>query len=342
MSFEVRISEQQTAGDRTGDVYELTDARATVRAEVWPHWGFNCLRWQVRQLDGRWADILYAAPDWQDNPVPTRSGHPILFPFPGRLREGRFTFQGKTYQLPFNDSTKQHAIHGFTPRNRWRVIDWNGDDESAFVTGEFNLTKDLPEALAQWPADFNLTVTYRLYHDRLRVDAKVENLGPGALPFGLGYHAYFRLPGVNEPDIAGHILQANVNEVWDAENNLPTGQRKAVPGELDFRHPTPIGSTQLDHVFTGVRGPTPRAGDRVNLAVLSHPHATGEVRFLTDPVFREMVLFTPPHRHAVAIEPYTCSADAANLAARGIDSGWRVLGTCEEWEAMVEYHWVVR
>jgi aldose 1-epimerase len=342
MPFEVRITEQKTAGDRAGDVYELADAGETVRAEVWPHWGLNCLRWRVRQPDGRWADILYAAPDWESNPVPTRSGHPILFPFPGRLRDGTFTFEGKTYRLPFNDSTKQHAIHGFTPRNRWRVTDWSGGEESAYVTGEFNLKRDLPDALPQWPADFKLAVTYRLFRDRLRVDAKVGNLGPGPLPFGLGYHPYFRLPGVNEPDIGGHILQANVNVVWEAENNLPTGRRKDVPGDHDFRSPKPIGATQLDHVFTGVRGEPTRVGELVELAVLSHPHATGQVRFLADTSFRELVLFTPPHRHAVAVEPYTCSADAANLATRGIDSGWRVLRTGEVWEAAVEYQWTAK
>jgi aldose 1-epimerase len=51
------------------------------------------------------------------------------------------------------------------------------------------------------------------------------------------------------------------------------------------------------------------------------------------------VLFTPPHRHAVAVEPYTCSADAANLAARGIDSGWREPEPGSTWEAAVEYRW---
>jgi aldose 1-epimerase len=340
MAFEVRIS-RKTAGDRAGDVYELTDDAGTVRAEVWPQWGFNCLRWQVRQDDGRWADILYAAPDWESNPVPTRSGHPILFPFPGRLRDGIFTFGGKPYQLPLNDSTKRHAIHGFTPRNPWRVTDWNGDEEFAFVTGQFNLAKDLPSALPHWPADFSLNVTYRLHRDRLRVDAAVENRGPGPLPFGLGYHPYFRLPGVNDPDIGGHVLQANVDQVWEAEDSLPTGWRKDVPGDIDFRHPTPIGATQLDHVFTGVRAAPGSLGELVELAALSHPEAPGGVRVLADAAFRELVLFTPTHRQAVAIEPYTCSADAANLAARGIDSGWRVLPPGGEWEAAVEYQWQV-
>jgi len=336
MAFEVRIS-RKTAGDRTGDVYELIASDESVRAEVWPQHGFNCVRWQIRQADGRWADLMYAMPDWEANPVPTRSGHPILFPFPGRLRDGRITQDGKTYQLPLNDSTKQHAIHGFTPRNPWRVTEWNSDGESAFVTGQFNLAKDLPSALPMWPADFNLNVTYRLFRDKLRVDAKVENLGTGALPFGIGYHPYFRLPGVPDADVGRHLLQANVNQIWEAEDNLPTGQRKPIPANLDYQKSTAIGATALDNVFTGITGP--KVGGMVELAVLSHPSAMGRLQFLVDPAFRELVLFTPAHRQAVAVEPYSCSADASNLAAKGFDTGWKVIPTGGAWEAAVEYRW---
>ncbi|HSQ55127.1 MAG TPA: aldose 1-epimerase [Gemmata sp.] len=338
MAFEVRIHRRQ-AGDRPGEVHELIDAEETVRAEVWPQWGFNCLRWQIRQEDGRWADILYAAPDWETNPVPTRSGHPILFPFPGRLRDGKLMAGDRVYQLPLNDSTKQHAIHGFTPRNRWRVTDLNGDEDFAFVAGQFNLAQDLPEATSQWPADFNLNVTYRLFRDRLRVDAEVENLGSSDLPFGLGYHPYFRLPGVNDSDIGGHFLLANASQVWEAENNLPTGWRVDVAGDLDFRRPKPIGGTQLDHVFTGITSSTTRLGGMMELAVLSHPTAMGGVRLLADQNFHDLVLFTPAHRLAIAIEPYTCSADASNLALHGVDSGWRSIGPGSQWEAAVEYLW---
>ncbi len=307
---------------------------------MWPHWGFNCLKWQVRQDDGRWADIMFHMPDWETNPVPTRSGHPILFPFPGRLRDGKFTFEGKTYQLPLNDSTKQHAIHGFTPRNKWRVTDSNGDDDFAFVTGEFNLTKDLPDALPLWPSDFRFSVTYRLYADKLRVDARVENVGKGPLPFGLGYHGYFRLPGMNEPDVGECVLKANVGEVWEVDaNNLPTGWRKELPAELDFRAPRAVGATALDNVFTGVSGAETRNSGLIEMATLAHPDAVGRVRVLADTSFRELVLFTPAHRHAVAIEPYSCSADASNLHARGIDSGWRVIPPGGEWEGAVEYRW---
>lgn len=334
MAFAINVSRGK-AGDRSGDVYELTDGAA--RAEVWPMWGFNCIKWQTKQ-NGKWADIMFHMPDWESNPVPTRSGQPILFPFPGRLRDGRLTLDGKTYQLPLNDSTKQHAIHGFTPRNPWRVTGSAGGADGASITGEFQLTKDLPESAALWP-DFVLSVTYRLFPNKLRVDAKVTNPGPGRLPFGLGYHGYFQLPGA-DADIGTSVLQANVAEIWDAENNLPTGTRSKPPSELDFQTPKPIGATALDNVFGGVTG-SQRDG-LTEIAVLTHPTATGALRVLADAAFRELVLFTPAHRKAVAIEPYTCSADAGNFAARGIDSGWRVLDPGGEWKGAVEYVWEPR
>ena len=336
MGFSIRQFEAK-AGDRTGLAYELADTEGTVRAEVWPVAGFNCLHWQVRQADGSWGSILFTMPDWETNPVPTRSGHPILFPFPGRLREGTLPANGKSYQLPLNDSTKQHAIHGFTPRNAWRVGGLKTTGESASITGLFDLENELPAALGLWPASFALSLTYRLFVDRLAVEASVTNRGSEPLPFGLGYHPYFRLPGVTDADVGGHLLQANVQQVWEADaNNLPTGVKLELPPELDFRSPRPIGNTALDHVFTGV--PSSISG-LVEMAALSHPQALGRLRIFADAAFRELVLFTPAHRQAVAIEPYTCSADASNLAARGIDSGWRTLSPGQTWAARVEYRW---
>jgi aldose 1-epimerase len=293
----------------------------------------------VKQPDGLWAGVFFTAPDWETNPVPTRSGHPVLFPFPGRLRDGRLP--GSATQLPLNDSTRQHAIHGFTPRTPWRVTGSKAGADSASVTGQFRLADDLPGAVGQWPGEFVLNLTYTLRRDGVRVDATVENRGAEALPFGIGYHPYFRLPGVTDADVGGHILTAHVDHVWAADAaNLPTGERKPVPPELDFRTPRPIGGTALDHVLTGVTT-KPVPSGLVELATLSHPASPGRLRVLADPAFRELVLFTPAHRQAVAIEPYTCSADASNLQARGIDAGWRALGPGAKWQAAVEYRWEV-
>src|SRR5437660_1775094 len=105
---------------------------ASNRLEVWPALGFNAYRWQV---DGQ--ELLYRSPQFFAENRPTRSGFPILYPFPNRIRDGIFTWDGKTYHLPITDPAKKNAIHGFVFRRAWRVIDQGSDAVSAWITAEF-------------------------------------------------------------------------------------------------------------------------------------------------------------------------------------------------------------
>lgn len=327
-----------SAGDRAGVAYVLEDAAGRCRAEVWPSHGFNCLRWQVRLPDTNWGDALYVAPDWETNPVPTRSGHPILFPFPNRFREGTFTFDGKTYHLPLNESTGTHAIHGFTPRNPWRVVGAESTPHHAALSGEFRLSVDRPDSVALWPADFRLTVTYRLSPERLRVEARVANVDSRPLPWGLGYHPYFRVPTAGG-DVSQYVVRAAGNRLWEAVGNIPTGARRPVSGEIDFRAGRVLGPLTLDHLFGTVGAYRTDPDGLCEVAHLSAPPAAGGLSIWVSAEFRELLLFTPPHRQAVAVEPYTCATDAANLAAAGIDSGWVVLPPGGETTSIVEYRW---
>jgi len=336
MPFHIRAI-HDSAGGRAGEVYELESADMSVRAEIWPQWGFNCLRWQMRRADSCWDDLLYAAPEWKRNPVATRSGHPILFPFPGRLRRGTFQYRGIPFRLPANDSTGQHAIHGFTPRNPWRVVQTSAEAAFASVTGEFCLSKDLPEDLIHWPADFTLRIAYRLLHDRLRVEATLDSHGPEVLPFGLGFHPYFRLPAVNERSINDYRLTANMNAYWETVDQIPTGSRKRLTERLDFRIPRRIGPLELDDVLTDVVRDQSTSSGLIELATLAHQDSPVSLHILADSSFRELVLFTPTHREGIAIEPYTCSPDAPNLAERGLDSGWGNLQGGGRWTGVVEY-----
>ena len=70
MTFAIR-SEPCRAGEREGEKFVLSGPGC--EAEVWPTHGFNCLRWAVKA-----GDLLYRTADWEQNPVPTRSGVPIL------------------------------------------------------------------------------------------------------------------------------------------------------------------------------------------------------------------------------------------------------------------------
>ena len=127
----------------------------------------------------------------------------------------------ETYTLPLTDSTKKNAIHGFTTKHPWRVIDESADADSAWITGEFQGSVDAPDSLLLWPADYRLHVTYRLLERTLRVEAAADNPGPKPLPFGLGYHPYFSLAPFGGPQA---IVTVEANKYWELIDNLPTGR----------------------------------------------------------------------------------------------------------------------
>src|SRR5438045_1743916 len=121
----------------------------------------------------------------------------------------------RTERLPANDPAGKNAIHGFACRHPWRIVDEGADADSAWVTGEFCGSTDAPETLKSWPADFRMQLTIRLGQRALRLAADIDNPGDRALPFGLGYHPYFRVPLV--PGRSGDecLVQADASAYWE-------------------------------------------------------------------------------------------------------------------------------
>jgi aldose 1-epimerase len=325
MTFRVRQDRLPVSGALDNTVWILEDPEQGAAVTVWPALGFNCLRWHAQ----RNLSLLYTDPNLGGNPRPTRGGIPVLFPFPNRIRHGEFTWEGKRYQLPRNDSSGQNAIHGFACRHPWQVVDHGADEGEAWLTGEYWAAKDAPDTLALWPADHRLRLTYRLTPGRLRLEAVVDNPEKKPLPFGLGFHPYFRVPLMEHGRAEDVQLTLPVREAWQLRESLPTGVVE--PLAVDFATPQPVSALTVDDVFTGL--PEPEGGFRYGGALIE-----GDTRlslhFSRD--FRELVVFTPPHRQAIALEPYTCTTDAVNLQAEGVDAGWLVLSPGEEWKGVVE------
>ncbi len=217
-------------------------------AIVWPALGFNCLHWRLPHGPDR-LELLYVDPGVFSNGRPTRSGIPVLFPFPNRIRAGRFSWNGQEYQLPLNDPTQRNAIHGFACRHPWRVVDQGAGSDQAWLTGEFQCSKDAPECLSLWPADHRLRLTYRLGAGWLRLEAEVSNPDSKPLPFGLGYHPYFHIPSGSSE---GATVQVPARNFWELQDSLPTGKRPVVDPPRDLNQPRPFSSLQLDDVLTGL------------------------------------------------------------------------------------------
>jgi aldose 1-epimerase len=333
MGFAVRTHKQAGVLGMDATIYTLEEDAGS-RAEIWPALGFNCYRWQV--LRGLLLyELLYADPQLFGNSRPTRSGIPILFPFPNRIRAGRFSWEGKDYQLPLNDPPLKNAIHGFACRRPWRVVDQGASETGTWVTGAFQGSLDARDCLGLWPADYELRITYRLGHNLLRIEAKVLNPDQTPLPFGLGYHPYFRLPFTSTVQPAECLIQTPAKACWELVENLPTGQRSPLDAARDLNAPRVFTELNLDDVLTDLPSRPAIEEGLLERAAL-HGAPDDALRVLCSPEFREMIVFTPPHRQAFCVEPYTCTTDAINLQARGLDAGWLVLPPGGHWTGVVE------
>jgi aldose 1-epimerase len=334
MAFQARRENRPTTAGLDGTVVILESGDGKARAEVSPANGFNCFRW-LAERDGHMLDLLYADPQFFQGAKPTRSGVPILFPFPNRIRDGRFVWNGREYQLPLNDSTMKNAIHGFACRRPWRVVDEGGDGHCAWVTGEFRGSVDAPDCSHLWPADYQIRVTVRLGAASLEIAAVVSNPDRVPLPFGLGYHPYFRIPpGLNEaPEKL--FIRASADRYWVLAESLPTGTTLPVAARLDLREPRRFRELELDDVLQNPGGPEKPGSLRWQGSVYAEEGKTELLRVEASPALRELVVFTPPHRQAICLEPYTCTTDAINLQQRGVDAGLIVLQPGEEWRGDV-------
>lgn len=304
----------------------ISDAATGARATIAPQLGFNCYSFQVNVL-GETVEALDVFPEFlSGNSRPTRSGIPILFPFPNRIRRGRFTWDGKDYELPVSDPFG-NAIHGFVADRPWRVV----DQGPYFVTGQFQLSVDAPDRAGLWPSDFHLEVEYRLLRNRLRASFQISNRGKTKLPWGLGTHAYFRTPLGPTGARDQCTVEVPASDQWELNECLPTGTILPVTGAKDLRGGVSLAGLELDDVYTGLS----YAGPQFDCIVMDE-RAGIQLTQTCPPIFREVVAFTPPNRPCVCLEPYTCVTDAINLQARGLDAGLRVLPPGAEFHTWID------
>ena len=296
------------------EIVVLTDPAAGTRAEILVSQGFNCFRF-VANPGGRPVEVIYAPPDFAEGTGrPSRGGIPLLVPFPGRIAGTSFRWQGKEYPLEPGDAFG-NAIHGFALWRAWRVIEQSDQK----VVGQFHAWRDDPTLKSRWPADFCITAAYTLAGNRLDASYRIENPCDVPLPCGFGTHPYFRVPlgGASADEC---IVKLPVRAQWELKEMLPTGQRLSVPDPAALAGGQKFGGLQYDDVFAGLTF----AGEWCTTS-LRDPASGCAVTQRFDRAFRECVVYTPPHRQAICIEPYSCVPGAFALAERGIDAGLQII-----------------
>ena len=204
----------------------------------------------------------------------------VLFPFPNRLEDGRYTFDGKSYEFPINNSETNNAIHGFLHDKAFEVAAISNNILKLQYNDRINKS---------FPFNYSFGLVYTLSRDQIKIQFSIENNGEHSLPFGLGWHPYFQLD-----TIEGSTLQ------FSADKKYTTTERLLPNGFEEYNNSIiQIDKVSLDTAFN-LTAPT------VTLKTASY-----ELRLQT-PEDCYLQIYTPPDRQSIAIEPMTCIANAFN------------------------------
>lgn len=216
-----------------------------------------------------------------------------LFPFSGRIREGRFGWNGRDIRLPANFPPERHAIHGQSWQAAW----------TATQAGPCSATLTYQHKAGDWPWSYLAEQRFVLSPGGLSLDLSLTNQSNEAMPAGIGWHPYFPREDAR--------LAARLPHVWqpDAER-LPTGRITASP-MIAPSADRPVDDYDLDHPFEMEDG----------IIELTWPQRRLHIRMHTDDRLRFMILYIPPGQDFFCAEPVSHVPDMVNLDAPARQTG---------------------
>jgi aldose 1-epimerase len=224
-----------------------------------------------------------------------------LIPWPNRLADGRYRFDGVEHQLPLSEPSTHNAIHGLLRWRPWRA----SERESNRVVMS---TRLYPQP--GYPFTLDVSIAYELSDDGLVVTTTAANVGERACPYGAGQHPYIS-PGDGLIDDCVLELPALTRVLTDDERQLPSGREPVQGGAFDFSSPRRLDDTRIDSAFTDL------VRDAVGRAVTRLARQDGScVELWADEHYQFLELYTGDtlapsrRRRGLAVEPMTCAPNA--------------------------------
>jgi aldose 1-epimerase len=222
-----------------------------------------------------------------------------MIPWPNRLRDGHYRFNGADHQLPVSEPERANAIHGLVRWTNWTVADRDVDR----VRMEHVLHPQ-----AGYPFTLQLAIEYALAHDGLTVTTTARNAGAEPCPYGTGAHPYITVGG----RVIDRAILTAPGRTWlpTDDRGIPFGRTPVDGTAYDFRTPCTIGDTKLDTGYADLE----RDADGWAHVRLDAPDGRRSVDVAMDEAYQYMMLFTgdslPEHderRHGLGVEPMTCA-----------------------------------
>jgi aldose 1-epimerase len=224
----------------------------------------------------------------------------VLIPWPNRLQDGSYEFQGRRHQLALSEPGRSNAIHGLVRWVAWKV----GEREPNRVVLE-HVLRPRPG----YPFSLALSIEYLLSEAGLRVRTSATNIGPDPCPYGSGAHPYLTVGAATVGSVLLRVPARTVLQMDDL--GIPVGAAPVEGTELDFRLARPIGAAKLDHDFTDLE----REEDGIARVELGRPDSGVGLTLWVDETYRHLMVFTGDpfpevNRRSLAVEPMTCAPNA--------------------------------
>lgn len=220
-----------------------------------------------------------------------------LSPFPNRINNGKYVFEGKEYQLEQNNPP--HALHGLCWNLPFTLKAELVTDSAAILI----LQADYISQHKGYPFTYHIEIEYTLEENNFKCVTKILNTSEQSIPIGDGWHPYFTT-GSKIDNIKLQLPASKQVEL--GKNIIPTGNY--LPGKL-FESPTPINTTQLDHCFeldtSTDKVETRLIDEQKNISMVIWQQVGGRG-------YKFIQAYIPPDRNSIAIEPMSCAPDAFN------------------------------
>ena len=219
----------------------------------------------------------------------------VLLPWPNRLQDGIYEFDGERYQLALTEPEHANAIHGLVS---W--TSWQAREQAPHRVVLQHIVHPQPG----YPFTLGVEIAYELGVDGLSVQTTATNVGEAPCPYGCGAHPYLTVGTESVDDI---VLQIPARTALRSDaRGIPTGTVAVDGTELDFRTARRIAETRLDNGYTDLE----RDEARLCLVELTTHDGSSRVTLWLDESYPYLMVFTGDRpdvqRRGLAVEPMTC------------------------------------
>ncbi|MDZ7900671.1 MAG: aldose 1-epimerase [Arcicella sp.] len=278
--------------------YVLTNQETGDAVYIIPKYG-GIIRKMTLQKNGHLHKVIDCG-ETEEQVLGEKSAYPSahLFPWANRVRNGKYEFQGKHYQLPINEISLNNAIHGLVAFSEFKVTQTEINTQSA-ILGIKYVYKGEEQG---YPYPFELQIQHTFSSDDgLLMTYTIKNTGKTDMPIVLGWHPYFKIDDEKADD--WQISIPTKHKYLSDEQMIPKGYEI-----IDLKEVKPISNEQLDNIF------------KIESTVRSITQLNSPARNLTLNVWQDAqkgqflytVIYIPSTRDRIAIEPMTGNTDAFN------------------------------